>query len=459
MEEVILKSLVTNGDYFSKVYTHIKPDHFESSDYVQIFNALHAFVKQYDSQPNVRELGLYIKNSSVISDAQKSDVIEAYKDLMLEPSVENDEFLIEETEKYIQKMELSEAIFKSAEIIENDQPFESVIGMVEQALSITFESDTGMKYAQAAADRYEYYTTAIQGFPLGIPSVDMALGSGIRKKTLNVAVAPSHGGKSALLVAGAAQQYLRGEDVLVISLEMTEFEIGRRIDANLLNVDANELGKLGKEEYLSRLDKIADDCGGRLVVKDLPAGTFSVLKLKSLLSELKAEDGFDPSVIVIDYIGLMASSRVSMAQAGGSYAYYKAIAEELHGFSKKEDKAIFTAAQLNRGAYDNLESGLDSIADSLGVIQTADVVIAILSNQSLRDMSQALLKFLKNRNTGKLTSHLVEVDFSTSRYLDLDGGYSTEQKDAVEKINANVVQKAVDSNKDGKIEKSVISYD
>lgn len=458
MESAILKSLVTDGEYFAKVYTHVKPDHFGNSDNIEIFNALHDYVVKYDAQPNPRELGLFIRNSSRLSEKQRDDVVQAYKALMLEPSVQNKDFLIEETEKYIQKAELSEAIFKSAEIIENDMPFESVIGMVEAALAVTFDADTGMKYAEASNDRYDYYTTVIQGYPLGIPSVDHALGSGLRRKTLNVAVAPSHGGKSALLVAGAAQQYLRGEDVLFVSLEMTEFEIGRRIDANLLNVQANDLGKLSRDEYTTRLEKIAKT-SGRLVVKDLPAGTFSVLKLKALLTELKSESNFIPTIICIDYIGLMASSRVSMAQAGGSYAYFKAIAEELHGFSKKEDKIIFTAAQLNRGAYDNLESGLDSIADSLGVIQTADVVLAILSNEQLRGMNQALLKFLKNRNTGKLTGHLVEVDFGTTRYTDMDDSYQAQQSNAVDKINSHVLQQAVSTNTEGKVEKSVMNFD
>ena len=115
----------------------------------------------------------------------------------------------------------------------------------------------------------------------------------------------------------------------------------------------------------------------------------------------------------------MSSTRVNLGTAGG-YTFYKSIAEELHGFSKKEDLIVVTAAQLNRGAYDNLDSGLDSIADSLGVIQTADIVMAILSNEQLRSMNQSMIKFLKNRYTGQLNSHLVETDFSTVRFLDLD---------------------------------------
>ena len=442
MEEVILKNLITNGEYFAKVYPHLKESHFDTLETSEIFKALSEYNSKYDASPNIKELGLYIKNSGTVPDAVKEKVIVRYKEVMLEPPVENEDFLIDQTEKYIQKEELSEAIFKSADLIENDQPFEPIIGMIEKALSVSFDYDTGMVYkeTQSSEDRYAYYTQRISGLSLGLPSVDRALGSGLRSKTLNLVVAPSHGGKSALLMSAASTVYLAKKNVLFVSLEMTDMEISRRVDANLLNHAANDLGTINHKEFVSRLGEISS-LAGNLVIKDYPAGTFSVLTLKALLNELKSKDGFVPEMICIDYIGLMNSTRTNIGIAGG-YAFYKSIAEELHGFAKNEDVVIFTAAQLNRGAYDNLESGLDSIADSLGVIQTADNVIALLSNEQLRGMNQSLIKFLKNRNTGRLSSHLVEVDFSTVRFTDLDEGDG--QQGAVEKINANVLQSATD---------------
>lgn len=421
MDSVILKSLLTDGDYFGKVYTSLKPSHFNGLENTEIFNALQNYIMKYDTRPNIKELGLFIKQSSKLTDQILDKVIGQYKTVMLDGQIDNKEFLIDETEKYIQKLELSEAIFKSADIIQNDEPFEQVVGMVEDALSVTFESDVGLIYSSSAEDRFEYYTQKMQGVPIGLPSVDHALGSGMRSKTLNIVVAPSHGGKSALLVSAAAQMRLNGKKVLFVSLEMTEFEIAKRIDANLLGISANDFGKTKKEVYLDKIKEI-NSMPGEMVIKEYPAGTFNTIKLRSLLGDLENEKGFIPEVICIDYIGLMASSRVTLAQAGGSYAYFKAISEELHGFGKKEDKVMISAAQLNRGSYDNLEAGLDSIADSLGVIQTADTVLAILANGQLREMNQALLKFLKNRNTGELSSHLVEVDFSMSRFTDMDEG-------------------------------------
>jgi len=453
MEEVILKSLITNGEYFSKVYTHLKEDHFGQLENVEIFKALSSYFSTYDETPNIKELGLYIKNSGEVSEQVRDKVIDQYKFVMMEAPVENDEFLIDQTEKYIQKEELSAAIFKSADLIENDEPFDPIIGLIEGALGISFDYDTGMAYKETSAleDRYNYYTQRIEGLSIGLDSVDRSLGGGFRTKTLNLVVAPSHGGKSALLMSAASTAYIAKKNVLFVSLEMTDMEIARRVDANLLNHPANDLGKLNRNEFERRLGEIAE-LSGNLVIKDYPAGTFSVLTLKALLGELKTKDGFVPELICIDYIGLMNSTRVSIGTAGG-YSFYKSIAEELHGFCKKEDVIVFTAAQLNRGAYDNLESGLDSIADSLGVIQTADNVIALLSNPQLREMDQSLIKFLKNRNTGNLTSHLTGVDFSTVRFTDLDED-SYEQ--ATSGVNATILQQATDH---GSVSTDVINFD
>jgi hypothetical protein len=57
-------------------------------------------------------------------------------------------------------------------------------------------------------------------------------------------------------------------------------------------------------------------------------------------------------------------------------------------------------------------------------------------------MNQSLIKFLKNRNTGRLSSHLVEVDFATVRFTDLDEDDGTQT--AVNSVNAGVLQTATE---------------
>jgi len=197
MEEIILKNLLLDQEYYAKVFPHLKNNHFGQLENSEIFKAMIAYNTQYDTSPNIKELGLFIKNSGTVSESLRNKVLTQYKEVMLEPPVENKEFLLDQTEKYIQKEELSDAIFKSADIIENDEPFEPIIGMIEKALSVNFDYDTGMIYKEESSliNRYNYYTERISGLSLGLSSIDRALGRGLRSKTLNVVVAPSHGGK------------------------------------------------------------------------------------------------------------------------------------------------------------------------------------------------------------------------------------------------------------------------
>jgi len=347
MENIILKHIVESNDYFGKVYPHLKSSHFKTLENSELFKIIQGYVIKYDTKPSFKEMSLIIKQSNEIQDSLKPSVISQFKKIVQDSPLDNYDFLLGETEKYIQKIELVDAIYESANIIENDKPFEGVLGCVEKALAVTFDYDTGMEYNTNADSRYEYYHNNEETVKTGTNTIDKELNGGFSKKSLNVIVAPSHGGKSAYGVSVTAAMMLQKKNVLFLTLEMPEYEIGKRIDSNLINHPANELWKLSKEEYISKIKKIEPSCG-KLIIKEYPAGEMSVLKMKALMNELESEDGFKPDAVVIDYLTLMASSRVTLAQSGGNYQYYKAIAEELHGFCKKEDMPVVTFGQLNR---------------------------------------------------------------------------------------------------------------
>ncbi|MCK5537944.1 MAG: hypothetical protein KAI79_14045, partial [Bacteroidales bacterium] len=163
METTILKNLITDSEFYGKVYPYIEKHHFQSVETSEIFGSLQQYVLKYDTQPNMMELGLFIKNNNTTAENLKTMVIDGYKRIMSDPSVQNKEFLITETEKYIQKIELTNAIIKGAEIIEQDEPFETVVGLVEQAISMNFDADIGLDYKSSVDDRFSYYTEKILG--------------------------------------------------------------------------------------------------------------------------------------------------------------------------------------------------------------------------------------------------------------------------------------------------------
>jgi len=243
---------------------------------------------------------------------------------------------------------------------------------------------------------------------------------------------------SAFMASQAANMILKGKKVLYVTLEMSEEETAKRIDANILDVDINELRNTGIEVLTEKFNKIKDVIG-ELIIKEYSAGTFNIIHLETLLQELSVKN-FVPDAIFIDYIGLMASSRISLSAAGGTYGYIKSIAEELHGFAKRFDTRIITASQLNRGAYGNVNAGLESVSDSIGLVQTADVFYFIINSDAMKEANQVLIKFEKNRNTGMLNSILMEVDFPKMRYTDYEGDDYIDPTEQQEKTNTEPIQ-------------------
>lgn len=151
---------------------------------------------------------------------------------------------------------------------------------------------------------------------------------------------------SALMACIASNMVVSGKNVLYVTLEMSEEETAKRIDANILDIDINEFANTPIDTITKKFNSVKDKLG-KLIIKEYPAGTFNTLHLEGLMAEL-ATKGFIPDTIFIDYLGLMASSRTTLASSGGTYMYIKTIAEECHGFSKKYDLPVISASQLNR---------------------------------------------------------------------------------------------------------------
>ena len=416
MEETILQQLMSNDVYFSKAYTHLNKDLFKDPSNEVIFDVIKTYVQDHNTRPNMKEIGLTIKESNKINKTLKLATLERFKEIVKDDSVQNIEFMLSKTELWVQRQQLTKAVFESADIIQNDDPFEPIIGKFTEALNVSFDTDTGLSYQKSIMERAEYYHRKIHGLSTGIPGLDKALGGGYMKKTLNLISAPSHGGKSALLACISANMVLKGNNVLYITLEMSEEETAKRIDANILDIDINEFPNTPISDITSKFNSVKDKLG-ELMIKEYPAGTFNTLHLEGLMQELSVQ-GFVPDIVMIDYLGLMASSRTSLAASGGTYMYIKTIAEECHGFSKKYDIPVVSAAQLNRSAFGNTEVGMESISESIGLAATADTMIAMVATEQMRELNQVLIKFLKNRNTGMLGSLMLESDYPKMRYVD-----------------------------------------
>ena len=145
---------------------------------------------------------------------------------------------------------------------------------------------------------------------------------------------------------------------------MAEDKIMERIDANILDTKIDDLTNFGKDGFINRIQKIASKTTGRLIVKQYPTSQCHVGHIRYLLKELKLKKNFKPDVIFLDYLNIMASSRLNGKESANSYGYVKAISEEVRGLSIEFGVPIFSATQSNRGGIGNEDLSVSDISES-----------------------------------------------------------------------------------------------
>jgi hypothetical protein len=202
---------------------------------------------------------------------------------------------------------------------------------------------------------------------------------------------------------------------------MSEGMIGKRIDANLLDMDMNEFGPmLDKTIFLGGIKEFYKKTQGKLIVKEYPAGAANANHIKNLLNEIKLKRGFMPDAIVLDYLNLFASSRLGASAMMNSYTYIKAVAEEMRGLATLYDLALITGSQINRSNANNSDVDMTGTSDSFGLPMTVDWMAAIIQTPELFEQQKFVFKNLKSRFNSNINAVVtIGVDYGKMRLVNL----------------------------------------
>ena len=227
--------------------------------------------------------------------------------------------------------------------------------------------------------------------------LDKITGGGISPKTLTVFLGGTGSGKTLVKTHLASQYIKQGFDVLYITLEMAQERIAERIDANLLDIDLDQIRHLPRDSFNSKIEKMMSSTRnfGRLIIKEYPTSGAHVGNFRGLLRELKIKKKFTPQIIILDYLNICASNRVKWTANMNTYVYIKSIAEEIRGFAVESNTPIITSSQLNREGFMSSDPDLSNISESFGLPATADLMLAIVAKED--NGGQLMFKQLKNR--------------------------------------------------------------
>ena len=274
---------------------------------------------------------------------------------------------------------------------------DAIPSILSDALSVSFDNHIGHDYLNDYEERYESYHRKEDKIPFDLEFFNKVTKGGLPNKTLNIALAGTGVGKSLFMCHVASSVLLQNKNVLYITLEMAEEKIAERIDANLLNVNIQNITDLPKAMFEKKVHKLKKKTEGELIIKEYPTASAHAGHFKALLNELSLKKSFKPDIIFIDYLNICASSRYRAGSNVNSYSYIKAIAEELRGLAVEANLPIVSATQTTRSGYASSDVDLTDTSESFGLPATADLMFALISTEELEGLNQIMVKQLKNR--------------------------------------------------------------
>ena len=423
IEFLVLRNLLHNEEYLRKVIPFIKADYFQDYNQKIVFEEIVSFVSEYNEVPSKEVLGIEVEKRKDINDTSYQEISKLISYLDDEPAEK--EWLENTTEKWCRERAIYIALMESISIADGQddkkQP-DAIPSILSDALAVSFDNNVGHDYLQDYAERFDLYNKKEERISFDLEFLNKITKGGLPNKTLNIALAGTGVGKSLFMCHVASSVLLQGKNVLYITLEMAEERIAERIDANLLNINIQEIADLPKQMFETKVNNIAQKTQGTLIIKEYPTASAHAGHFRSLLNELALKKSFRPDIIFIDYLNICASSRYRAGSNVNSYTVVKAIAEELRGLACEANVPIISATQTTRSGYGSSDVELTDTSESFGLPATADLMFALISTDELEELGQIMVKQLKNRyNDGNVNKRfVVGIDRSKMRLYDCE---------------------------------------
>ena len=329
---------------------------------------------------------------------------------------EHYDWLLQEFETFTRHKGLERAILESAELLEKGE-YGPVEDKVKNAIQVGLQKDLGIDYFDNPKARLLGLKDNNGQVSTGWSTLDRKLFGGFNRGELNIFAGGSGAGKSLFLANLGVNWALNGMNVCYLTFELSEALVAMRVDSMFTDIPTKEIFKDldGVEMKVKLIGKKA----GAFQVKYMPSGK-NTNDIRSYLKEYEIKTGRKIDVLLVDYLDLMMpmSRKVSPSDL---FIKDKFVSEELRNLAMELGCVFVTAAQLNRGAVEEIEFDHSHISGGLSKIQTADNVIGIFTSRAMRERGRYQIQLMKTRSSSGVGAKIdLDFDIDSLRIRDLE---------------------------------------
>ena len=396
----VLSSLLTHKEFLQQMHDVLSEEYFDNQAHKWIVQNILDYYEQYHTTPTMEVLKVEMKKveNEVLQLSIKEQLREAYQS-----SKSDLEYVEKEFSAFCKNQQLKKALLNSVDLL-NSGDFESIRGLIDNALKAGNDKNIGHEYLKDTEARYR--EDARKVVPTPWEKFNEFMQGGLGNGDFGLIFGNPGGGKSWTLVALGGYAVKMGYSVLHYTLELGEDYVGRRYDAFFTGKPVDTLSK-----HRDRIDEITEQLPGQLIIKEFSPGMATVNTLRSHIQ--KCQDlGFAPDLIIVDYVDLLSSKKRVSDRKGEIDDIYLST----KGLAKELQLPIWSVSQVNRsGAKDDVIEG-DKAAGSYDKMMVTDIAISLSRKKEDKINGTGRFHIMKNRYGMDGMTYSVVADTSTGHF-------------------------------------------
>lgn len=427
LEKLIIKSIISDSTFMSRVVNNISINLFNNNSYNIVAKFFYDFWNKHYKLPSNDELKLFASDQNFFNAFK-----EVYNDIStIDLSSVSKDILYTESEKFIKE---KLAVHTLTQVVDKMTKGEidpsSLVAKFEKIAGISLLFDKGYDIYEDV-DRYVMsLKTSYNKLPTGFKEIDKYINGGVlaNGKCLSIVTAPTNMGKSIMLGNIAVNAAKAGKNVLIISLEMSEEVYAGRIYSALYDLPINSISFMTEELKQA----ISQSSYGKVMIKEFPPATMTVEQIDGYIDGLyKVGHKFD--LVCVDYLTLLSAPGTDNSNEAG-----KTITRKLRALTYKYNIPFWTACQINRDGMKEKTQELSHIAESIAIAAEADLIISLNQQPEDKEMNIMRATFLKSRLGANGFSISLYFNQAYLRFEDMENSQNenipAEERNAIEMI-------------------------
>ena len=412
-----LCQLILEDRAFADQMLEILDLEFLELKYLRVFiQKIWSYKEKYKTHPDTKRMAMVVRTDLEFElEAVKVQIREFLaKIISSKLDYGSESYIKDKALDFCKKQKLKEALMRSVSLI-NSSSFDEVASVINEAIGLGCDMDFGHDYIKDFEERFKI--TARNPVSTGWQVIDDIVSGGLGEGELGMVIAPTGAGKSMVLCHLGVAALKAGKNVVHYTLELSDKIVASRYDSCITQIPLNDL--------LTRKEEIMDlvtNMSGRLIVKEYPTKSASIVTIRNHLEKLKARELL-PELIIVDYADLLKPTGDSRQEKRHQL---EGIYEDLRGISQEFKCPLWTASQTNRSALNAEVITIESVSEALNKCFVADFIVSVSRTMQDRENNTGRIIVNKNRNGADGILYDLFMDTSNVQIKVLPKGMSLE---------------------------------